>query len=132
MSDRRPAALVLVHGGWFTGACWQPVLPHLSATRLTPDLPGRAGRQANLTTLSIGDLARAVADDIDAAGLVHVVLVSHSPASVVVPQAAALLPDRIRRLASLSATVPGEHTSALDGFPPRTRAATRIRLRSGL
>lgn len=133
MSGRAsPAALVLVHGGWFTGACWQPVLPHLSATCLTPDLPGRAGRPADLTTLSIGDLARAVADDIKAAGLDHVVLVGHSLAGVVIPQVAALLPDRIRRLVFLSATVPREGTSALDGFPLLIRAAMRRRLRSGL
>ncbi|MBX9396592.1 alpha/beta hydrolase [Streptomyces sp. TRM72054] len=132
MSGQGHAALVLVHGGWLTGACWKPVLPHLSTTCLTPDLPGRAGRPADLTTLTIGDLARAVADDIDAAGLDHVVLVGHSLAGVVIPQVASLLPHRIRRLVFLSATVPREGTSALDGFPPLIRAAMRRRLRSGL
>lgn len=132
MSDQPPAALVLVHGGWLTGACWEPVLPHLSVPCLTPDLPGRAGRPADLTTLTIGDLARAVADDIDAAGLDQVVLVGHSLAGVVIPQVAALLPHRIRRLVFLAATVPREGTCALDGFPFLVRAVMRRRLRHGL
>ncbi|WP_192583548.1 alpha/beta fold hydrolase [Streptomyces albicerus] len=125
------ATLVLVHGGWFTGACWQPVLPHLSAA-VTPDLPGRASRPAELATLTVKDLARAVADDIEVAGPDEVVLVGHSLAGVVIPEVARLLPHRIRRLVFLSATVPREGTSALDGFPPLIRTAMRGRLRAGV
>ncbi|MER6562460.1 alpha/beta fold hydrolase [Streptomyces sp. NPDC001027] len=92
MSGQGHTALVLVHGGWFADACWEPVLPHLSTTCLSPDLPGRAGRPADLTTLTIGDLARTVADDIDAAGLDHVVRSTsswpaHGPAWMDLPSA---------------------------------------------
>ena len=51
---------------------------------LTVDLPGRAGKPADLASVSIGDCVESVVADIEGAGLSDVVICGHSMAGVTI------------------------------------------------
>jgi pimeloyl-ACP methyl ester carboxylesterase len=113
------ATLVLVHGGTVTSTMWDPVLPHLRAPAIAPDLPGRRHHPADLGRVARADWSAAVADAVVARDLADVVLVGHSSGGYVIPGTAALVPDRVRRLVFIAATVPSEGTRPVDHLKAR-------------
>lgn len=110
MDTRNPeefpmASLILVHGAWHGGWCWERVVPRLEARGhqvLAPDLPGMG---ADSTPFSVDVLAQWV-DRV--AGLVlaadaPVVLVGHSRGGLVISEVAERVPERLARLVYLTA-----------------------------
>jgi pimeloyl-ACP methyl ester carboxylesterase len=114
-------AIVLVHGAWHGGWCWDKVRPLLEAVGLrvyTPTLTG-LGERAHLRD-PVPSL-RTHVDDI--AGLIHaeelqdIILVGHSYAGMVVTGVADRLRERIRHLIYLDAAVPGNGDSFASHIP---------------
>jgi pimeloyl-ACP methyl ester carboxylesterase len=98
--------VVLVHGGGFDRRCWDLLIPHLKAPVVAVDLPGRGTRPAPLDTVTFQGCARAVAEDVDAAGFDDVVLVGHSLGGCSVVSALRLLAGRVRHVVFVAAMVP--------------------------
>jgi pimeloyl-ACP methyl ester carboxylesterase len=116
---------VLVHGGGFSGSCWDELLPHLNDRALPVDLPGRGGRPGDLTTLSVADFVASVVDDVVREDLTDVVLVGHSLAGITLPGVAETIPTRLRHIVFISCAVPPHGTSVaevLGSFSPSTAA----------
>jgi pimeloyl-ACP methyl ester carboxylesterase len=120
--------IVLVHGAWHGGWCWQRLVPLLAAAGhrvFTPTLTG-LGDRAHLKRPDIDlDLhTRDVQALFDMEDLSDAVLVGHSYAGFVISQLAERIRPRIRRLVYLDAFVPGDRKSLLDYItPPERRAA---------
>jgi len=117
---------VLVHGAWHGAWCWRPVqrlLEAAGATVLTPTLTG-LGDRAHLLTPDTG-LRTHVTDvvaTIESEDLRDVILVGHSYAGLVATGAAALVPDRIKRLVILDGFLPEPGEVAIDLLPERAAA----------
>jgi pimeloyl-ACP methyl ester carboxylesterase len=112
---------VLVHGGGFSGSCWDELGPLLHESVLAVDLPGRGDNPGDLTTLAVSDFVASVVEEIVRRDLTDVTLVGHSMAGVTLPGVAEAIPDRIRRLVFVSCAVPSHGTSLgeiLEGFSP--------------
>jgi pimeloyl-ACP methyl ester carboxylesterase len=107
-------AFVLVHGGGFAGSCWERLVPRLDGEVHAVDLPGRGSRPAELSTVTVADYVSAVVSEIEDADLRDVVLVGHSLAGITLPGVTARVPDRLRRLVFVSASVPDQGTSMID------------------
>ena len=128
--------LVLVHGGAHAADSWDLVVAELA--RLAPelrvlamDLPGRAGRPADLSTIRIADWVESVVADVDDAGLGDVVVVGHSLAGVTVPGVVAKLgARRVREMVLVAAFVPPQGKSVVQALRgplvPLARTAIRI------
>ncbi len=114
--------MVLVHGAWHGGWCWERVTPALRAAGhevFTPTLTGLAERAGELTRTTgllthIADIA-AVLEDRD---LHEVILVGHSYGGMVITGVAAALPARVGSLIYLDAFVPAAGDSAMALLPP--------------
>ncbi|MFT4036898.1 MAG: alpha/beta hydrolase family protein [Thermomicrobiales bacterium] len=114
--------IVLVHGAWHGGWCWERVVPALQAAGhrvVAPTLTGLAERAGELTCETgllthIADIC-AVVQELD---LHDVTLVGHSYAGMVITGVATALPERIGRLVYLDAFVPQAGDSAMTLFPP--------------
>jgi pimeloyl-ACP methyl ester carboxylesterase len=113
--------LVLVHGGTVTSTMWDDVVAFLTIPAMAVDLPGRRYRPADLGQITRQTWVDAVNEDIRAAQLDDVVLVGHSSGGYVIPGVAASLPDRVRRLVFVAATVPGEGKRPVDYLKPKLR-----------
>jgi pimeloyl-ACP methyl ester carboxylesterase len=123
------ADFLLIHGSGHGAWCWRDVLPLLRAgghTARAIDLPGLGD---DATAPAEVTLASTV-DAIGAALGAHTVLVGHSLGGIAITQAAEAFPDRIARLAYLTAWVPADGQSAGDlrraWASADLRAATRI------
>lgn len=114
--------IVLVHGAWHGGWCWQRVVPHLAAAGhvvYTPTLTG-LGDRAHLARPDI-DLelhARDLVALIEMENLHEVTLVGHSYAGFIISMVAERMPSRLRRLVYLDAFVPDDGKSVLDYILP--------------
>jgi pimeloyl-ACP methyl ester carboxylesterase len=114
---------VLVHGGGFSGSCWDELLPYLDRRALAVDLPGRGGRPADTATLTFADFVAAVVDEITREDLTDVTLVGHSMAGLTLPGVAESVPSRLHHVVFVSCAVPPHGTSLVDvlgGFSPST------------
>lgn len=98
--------LVLVHGGGFDSRCWDLLLPHLTSPAIAVDLPGRGRRPGVLDVVTFDRCARAIVEDIEAAGFDDVVLVAHSLGGCVMAPALYALGGRVRHIIFLAAMVP--------------------------
>jgi pimeloyl-ACP methyl ester carboxylesterase len=98
--------LVLVHGGGFDRRCWDRLIPHLKPPVVAVDLPGRGTRPAPLESLTFADCARAIVDDVEAAGFDQVVLVVHSLGGCSAAPTLELLGERVRHIVFVAAMVP--------------------------
>lgn len=112
---------VLVHGGGFSGSCWDELLPYLNDRTIAVDLPGRRTQPGDLTTLSIADFVRSVTDEIVRENLIDVTLVGHSLAGLTLPGVAEAIPDRLHHLVFISCAIPPHGTplaELLGSFSP--------------
>lgn len=124
---------VLVHGAGMGADCWDRLLPHLSRPTVAVDLPGRGARSdVPITSVDLDDCARAILDDVAAAGGDDLVLVAHSFAGVSVPRVMAELAPRLRHVVFLSAVVPEDGTCVLDQIDPAVREAVRAATADGI
>ncbi|OBA71402.1 esterase [Mycobacterium sp. 1554424.7] len=114
--------LVLIHGGAHAADCWELTVAELAAQApelrvLAVDLPGRAGRPADLSTVTIADWVKSAVADVDAAGFGDVVVVGHSLAGLTVPGVVAELgAGRVREMILLAAFVPPQGKSVVDAL----------------
>lgn len=107
---------VLVHGAFHGGWCWDPVAQLLREQGHqveVPDLPGAPGEGTPHEDVTFAGAVRAVTALIDAI-TGPVVLVGHSNGGMLITQAAAERPERVRRLAYLAAFRPAHGESLLD------------------
>ena len=107
------ATLILVHGAWHGGWCWERVAPLLEAqghTVVAPDLPGMGADTTPLAGITLEGWA-AFITGIAAQQRKPVVLVGHSRAGIVISQAAERRPDLFAGLIYLAAfLVPDGHS----------------------
>lgn len=132
MSAPRPlseTAIVLVHGAWHGGWCWQRVLPLLqgAGVRVHAVTLTGCGERAHLLSPDI-DLSTHIRDVIgliEAEELQRVVLVGHSYAGMVITGVADRLqrerPGLLARLVYLDASVPLPGESWSSAHPEETR-----------
>ncbi|MBO0702309.1 MAG: alpha/beta fold hydrolase, partial [Candidatus Dormibacteraeota bacterium] len=117
------ATVVLVHGAWHGGWCWERVvapLEHAGHTVLTPTLTG-LGDRAHLVSPLIG-LDTHIEDVVaclDYAASTEVVLLGHSYGGQVIAGVASRRPAAIRRLLYLDAFLPDDGDCAIDLQPPQ-------------
>ena len=124
---------VLVHGGGMDGSCWSRLVPLLDGEVVVVDLPGRGARaDVELSEVSIGACASAVASDLLAADLHDVVLVGHSLAGVTLPGVVARTRERIKRVVFVSAVIPPQGTSVLENIDASVRSAVEESLSGGI
>lgn len=108
--------LILVHGAWHSGACFQPVADLLRARGCTvqaPDLPGHGTNDLPLTKVTLKAYTESIVALLDDAPG-PVTLVGHSMAGAIVSEAAARRPDKIARLVFLCAYLPCDGESVFD------------------
>lgn len=109
--------LIFVHGGGLDHSVWllqSRYFAHHGRSVLAVDLPahGKSGGQA---LASIADMADWVVRLMDATGIETATLIGHSMGALVVHEAAARHPGRIRRIVALGISVPMPVTDALLG-----------------
>jgi len=114
---------VLIHGGNYTSACWQRLTPLLDGEVLLVDLPGRAGRPADLATVTLADNVAAVIEGLKAHGVPgrDVVLVGHSVAGITVAHVLNEAPDLVGKIVLLSSTIPPHGSAVIDHIDPDVR-----------
>jgi pimeloyl-ACP methyl ester carboxylesterase len=104
---------VLIHGAGHTGAIWQRTQAAMRSPSLTVDLPGRGARPADITRVTIEQVADSVATDVRSMVDGDLVLIGHSVAGTVLPSVAARLDGRVRHLVFIAGI-----TAAQDGHLP--------------
>jgi pimeloyl-ACP methyl ester carboxylesterase len=123
------ATLLFVPGAWLGAWCWRDVASPLRAARhtvITATLTG-LGERSHLLSPQIG-LHTHVSDIL---GLVHyrdlldLTLIGHSYGGIVITAVAERIPDRIRRLVYLDASVPRDGESNNDVVGPEMAAQLR-------
>lgn len=133
---------VLVHGGGMTGRFWDRLLPYLDRPAIAVDLPGRAGKPADLPTLTVDDEVASVLADLghlaDAAVVEPVTVVAHSSGGLVVPGVVTglvALGVPVERIVLDAALVPPEGGNGADCMQDRHReglvAALAVAAESG-
>lgn len=122
--------IVLVHGGYHSGRCWDAVLPLLDLPAVTVDLPGRGARPADPGSVTLDGCVAAVLDDVELAGWERFALVGHSMGGLTITETAFRHPDRVTNLIYVGALVPapgqtveqlmvpGGEVTAVDGAVP--------------
>lgn len=114
-------SIVLVHGAWHGGWCWERVASILRGQGfevLTPTLTGLADRKEELTPeTGLGTHVRDIGGLLAKQDLRESVLVGHSYASFVMTGVAEEHRDRISRLVYVDAFVPSHGQSQFDLIP---------------
>ena len=130
------AAIVLVHGSWHGGWCWQRVAPLLRQAGhevWTPTLTGLAERRHLLSPeVDLRLHTRDVTELLAFEGLRDVILVGHSYAGMVIASVAAAEPERLHLLVYLDAYLPKPGETEIDLWPPEEIAAARRELEEPL
>jgi pimeloyl-ACP methyl ester carboxylesterase len=127
------ATFVLVHGSCFGGWVWRSVtapLRQAGHTVFTPTLTG-LGERVHLAQPTT-DLATHVQDIVNVLefeDLNDVILLGHSYTGMVITGVAERVPERLARLAYLSATVPEDGQSLYDASPPLFREVVEAQAR---
>ena len=122
-------SFLLIHGGGSTARFWDRLVPLLDGPVLAVDLPGRAGKPADLMTLSVDDEVASVLADVEAAALPDpIVVVAHSSGGLDVPGVVAGLRAggrQVDHIVLLAASVPSEGGCGLDCMQPRHAEGVR-------
>lgn len=111
----------LIHGGSYTSACWERLVPNLSGEVLLVELPGRGRRPGDVGSVTLDDNVAATIEDLGAAE--EVVLVGHSVAGITVAHVVNKVPDRIARVVLVSCTMPPHGSAVIDHIDPDVREA---------
>ncbi|MGA3148888.1 MAG: alpha/beta fold hydrolase [Acidimicrobiales bacterium] len=113
---------VLIHGGGATARFWDRLLPHLDRAAIAVDMPGRAGKPADLAALSVDDEVASIVDDLESSHPdLPLTLVAHSSGGLVVPGVVSALGDRVTSVVLNAALVPTEGGCGIDCMKPRHR-----------
>lgn len=113
-----PLGFLLLHGGGMDTWVWEKLVPHLALpAHAVPRLP----HDATPDDVTVADCARHIWDEADRAGFTRVIMVAHSIAGILAPEAAAMQPKRTAHMALVAANVPEEGKTSLSVFGPVTR-----------
>lgn len=116
-----PKTYVLVHGAWHGGWCWRDVADLLRARGhrvFAPTLTGLGERRHHLSRdISLSTFVADVMGVMEAEELEDIVLVGHSHGGAVISGVADLMPERIRALVYLDATILQNGESAFGVLP---------------
>jgi pimeloyl-ACP methyl ester carboxylesterase len=104
----------LVHGGNYTSAAWERLVPLLDGEVVLVELPGRGRRPAELANVTLADNVAAAVDDLEAADATNVVLVGHSVGGITVAHLLNAVPERIARVVLVSCTIPPHGSAVID------------------
>lgn len=113
------STIVLVHGAWHGGWCWDRVVPTLEAAGFavaTPTLPGLEDDASQGSPPALEDHIEAVLEAVSAAKG-NVLLVGHSYGGMVVTPAADRSRGKVAGLVYLDAAVPGNGQSFASHIP---------------
>jgi pimeloyl-ACP methyl ester carboxylesterase len=108
--------IVLIHGAWHGGWCWDKVVPLLEAQGhavAAPDLPGHGQDRTPAAQITLESYVERVCGELDA----HpepAVLVGHSMGGAVNALAAERRPGQVRRLVFLTALLPRDGQTMVD------------------
>ena len=124
-------SFVLVHGGAHGAWCWERLVPLLEAGPgvervVALDLVGhgtRVDERSDFNEITIDDYVDDVVGALETMDLHGVVIVGHSLAGCSIPQAAARIPERVKRLVLLSALVPRDGMTVAETRAEEARAA---------
>lgn len=108
-SGQGEPAFVLVHGLGSSATKWRDVLPLIGARgrrAIAPDMPGFGRSEAPRARYSIGWLAGAVRETMDAAGIGSAHVVGNSLGGMVGLWLASVWPERVRSLSLVAAALP--------------------------
>ena len=130
-----PRPLVLIHGAWHGGWCWEPTVEKVQALQPgldihTPTLLGLGDRAEFLTPeLSLQDQIADIANYIDSRDLRNMVLVGHSYGGLIITGLADRLASRVDHLVYLDALVPisGESMATSGSLPLKSGELQSIR-----
>jgi pimeloyl-ACP methyl ester carboxylesterase len=118
---------VLVHGAWHGGWCWIRVAERLMTADHRVFTPTQTGLGERRHLLSPAITPETFIDDIanviDAEELEDVILVGHSFGGRSIAGVADRMPNRLRRLVFLDASLPENGKSAFEQTPPDVREA---------
>lgn len=107
---------VLVHGAFVSGWIWGPLAERLEELRHTveaPDLPGSGGDPTPVEDVSLDAYANRICELLDGDDE-PAILVANSMGGIVISEAAARRPDRVKRLVYVAAFLPGDGQSLVD------------------
>jgi pimeloyl-ACP methyl ester carboxylesterase len=110
------ARFVLVHGAFGGGWIWGPLAETLRAAGHeveAPDLPGAGEDDTPAAEVNLDAYAERVCEIIDA-GSEPAILVGNSMGGIVMSEAAARRPERVRRLVYVAAFLPGDGQSLVN------------------
>jgi pimeloyl-ACP methyl ester carboxylesterase len=112
---------VLVHGAFVSGWIWSPLaerLEELGHTVEAPDLPGSGNDPTPVEDVSLDAYASRICELLDQDDE-PAILVANSMGGIVISEAAARRPDRVKRLVYVAAFLPGDGQSLTDltGLP---------------
>jgi pimeloyl-ACP methyl ester carboxylesterase len=100
--------ILLAHGGWHGGWCWDPILPGIRAAGhhvVALDLPGHGDDRTPISEVTRESCVDRLLEHIDAT-TAPVILVGHSMSGILIAQAAELRPDRVAALVYVVGIIP--------------------------
>lgn len=120
---------VLVHGAGHDAEVWRETQAALVHPSFAVDVPGRRGRPADITTVTVDQAAESIASDVGEAVQGDVVLVGHSVAGTMLPSVTARLGDRVRHLVFVAGITAPDGVLPLESFLTGQADAVAARLR---
>jgi pimeloyl-ACP methyl ester carboxylesterase len=107
---------IMVHGAFVAGWIWEPLaerLEELGHTTEAPDLPGSGDDPTPAEEVTLDSYAQRICELLDQ-GDEPATLVANSMGGIVISEAAARRPDRVRRLVYVAAFLPADGQCLVD------------------
>ena len=107
---------VLVHGAFVASWIWTPLaerLEEIGHTAEAPDLPGSGDDPTPTGEVTLDAYAESICDVLEASPEPSI-LVANSMGGIVITQAAARMPEKVKRLVYVTAFLPGDGQSLVD------------------